>query len=682
MRIQLKQLSIVNFKGISNLQVKYNHITSIWGDNATGKTTIFDAFLWLFFGKNSEGVSQFEVKRLDENNKFIKGLESEVEAILLIDTREICIKKVLRQKWITRRGDIESNYNGDENIYYWNDVPLKETEFKTKVKEIIDENLFRLITNPFYFSSLKWQERRNTLIDIAGNITNEEVMKIIGTNSHHTQYSALLTALNQNKTVDEYKREIASKKKKIKDEVDYIPSRIDEVRRGLPTDIDFEQIKADILILNQQLADIEANLNDRLAIEKGENEKRANLMKEYNQLVQDRQQKIFSIKSQMQNIEFEAKQKAKESSGQLEAEKRSLQSKIADKEAEVVRFDQSITQLIQQKTSDESAIEKLREDYIRIDSEKLKFDDHSFNCPTCQQALPAGDVEAKRKELTENFNSDKLQKLSKLSISAGEYKKAIEAIEIRINNGTIALKNTQGEVEYLKQQLTDLEVKASFEPSQSIEDKTKEILSINGEYLSLATALKNAEALDIPKPVFEATESTVHEDLINQRQTIQQRVIDLNKELAKEQQIETGKIRIDELQSQETKLIQEIADLEGIEWAIMQFSKAKVDAIERRINGKFKFVKFKMFDTQVNGAEVECCETLVNTNGSFVPFSDANNAARINSGIDIINALCEHYDIYAPIFIDNAESVTKISETDSQIIAMYVSGADKKLRVA
>jgi exonuclease SbcC len=186
MRIYLKKLTITNFKGIPHFEVAFNHITNIFGENGTGKTTIFDAFLWLFFSKNTEGKSDFEAKRLDEKNKFIKDLEAEVSAILHIDGQEICVKKVLRQKWVKRRGELNSNYNGDENIYYWNDVPLKESEFKTKIKAIIDENLFRLITNPFYFNSLNWKERRNILIDIAGNISNSEVFDKLLTHIQQT----------------------------------------------------------------------------------------------------------------------------------------------------------------------------------------------------------------------------------------------------------------------------------------------------------------------------------------------------------------------------------------------------------------------------------------------------------------------------------------------------------------
>ena len=56
-----------------------------------------------------------------------------------------------------------------------------------------------------------------------------------------------------------------------------------------------------------------------------------------------------------------------------------------------------------------------------------------------------------------------------------------------------------------------------------------------------------------------------------------------------------------------------------------------------------------------------------------VPFSDLNNAGRINAGLDIINAICRFEEVYAPIFIDNAESVNKLLPVNSQSIRLIVS---------
>lgn len=92
----------------------------------------------------------------------------------------------------------------------------------------------------------------------------------------------------------------------------------------------------------------------------------------------------------------------------------------------------------------------------------------------------------------------------------------------------------------------------------------------------------------------------------------------------------------------------------------------------------FSGVKFRLFDTQINGGLVECCDALVNG----VPWLDVNNADKINAGISIINVLSAHYGQTAPIWIDNSESITDILPSDSQVIELYVSKPDKTLRIA
>ena len=121
-----------------------------------------------------------------------------------------------------------------------------------------------------------------------------------------------------------------------------------------------------------------------------------------------------------------------------------------------------------------------------------------------------------------------------------------------------------------------------------------------------------------------------------------------------------------------------IAQYEGIEMTMLDFSKAKASAIEGRVNSMFRLVRFKMFDTLVNGTEVETCVATVNG----VPYGDGLNSAQcINGGIDIINAICNHVGVRAPIFIDNAESVNELLATDSQLVRLVVSN-DKQLTIS
>lgn len=681
MKITLKKLRLTNFKGVQNQEIHFSHITNIYGDNATGKTTIFDAFLWLFFGKNSEDKSDFEVKRLDQSNSFIKNLESEVEATILVDSQEIVAKKVLRQKWVKRRGEMETNYNGDENIYYWNDVPLKESEFRVKVKGLVDELLFKLITNPFYFNSIKWQERRNILVEIAGNITNTEILDSVITVSNKGRFNDLINALNNGKTIDEFKRELAAKKKKIKDEAESIPSRIDEVRRSIPQVL-VNNVAGQIESVKQQLQEIEVQLHDKQTAAHKQHEKRMLAIKKHNQTVQEHQQEIFDLRGKIREHQYTAEQQAKQQSGKISAQIKSISSEVANKKLEIEQYENGIKALQEKKVQLETQLDELRELYVKADEEQLVFNEHEFVCPSCSQSLPQDNIEAKKEELTNNFNRNKIERLESIKSDAEKRKAEIANISTRISNGEASLSVANEALNGLNNQLEELQAQ-SIQNDVPVETLIQNILGADQAYLALVAELANKEAIVIEAPVFtDSTDETVNTELKDRKDTLMTELSSLTKEQAKEDQINEANRRILELSDQETKLANELNALEASEFAIQEFTKAKVDAIEKRINSKFQYVTFKMFEQQVNGGETETCQTLVNSNGSFVPFSDANNAAKINAGIDIINTLCKHYDVYAPVFIDNRESVTRLADSESQIVNLIVSAQDKFLRVA
>ena len=152
---------------------------------------------------------------------------------------------------------------------------------------------------------------------------------------------------------------------------------------------------------------------------------------------------------------------------------------------------------------------------------------------------------------------------------------------------------------------------------------------------------------------------------------------DLKRQLTINESRQKSFDRIAELEAQEKDLAQQLADLEKTEFSIQEFIKARTDLSESRINDKLSMVRFKMFKQNISGSEEEACETLIDG----VPFSDANNGAKINAGLDIINTLSAYYGVSAPIWIDNRESIRNLLDTESQIINLIVT-ADKELTLA
>ena len=161
MQILLKKMSLVNFKGIRSAEFDFNPtVNTVLGDNATGKTTIMNAFLWCLFGKDIEDRKDFEIKTYDKEGKIIERLEHSVELVLDVDSKEITLKRVLSEKWQKKRGADDLEFTGNETTYFWNEVPLKQMDYQSKIKDLIDEGLFKLLTNVNYFHSLHWEKTR------------------------------------------------------------------------------------------------------------------------------------------------------------------------------------------------------------------------------------------------------------------------------------------------------------------------------------------------------------------------------------------------------------------------------------------------------------------------------------------------------------------------------------------
>ena len=132
--------------------------------------------------------------------------------------------------------------------------------------------------------------------------------------------------------------------------------------------------------------------------------------------------------------------------------------------------------------------------------------------------------------------------------------------------------------------------------------------------------------------------------------------------------------RIEELEKQEQQLNAQLTELEGKEYTAQQLLEANITELEHKVNSLFTMVKFEMFDHKLNGSLKPTCECSV----GGVPYSDLNNADRYNAGLDIINAICRYNNVYAPCFVDNAESINNVLPMQSQQVLMRVSN-DKEV---
>lgn len=631
--MKLSEIMLNNFKGIKFINFEFDgNDASIYGDNATGKTTIFDSLCWLLFGKDSLDRADFEIKTL-VNGEPLHNVNHEVEATFSNDDgTSFVLKRVYREKYSNPRGG-ETKLTGHMTDYFINEVPVKEKEYKAFINNMINEDVFKLITNPLYFNEqYSWQNRRKLLLEMCGDIDDESVI------NSRDDLKRLAQLLNGH-TVEEQKKIVVAKKTAINKELDMIPIRIDEAVRNKPEIVsDKTKLTQDIQVILNGIDELE---KEKAIINNGfEATEKQSKMREINRQLEARRSEVLS--------DYKKDKQALRSNYELSL------MQLKSLEAERDRYYDRHNDLNRDIDLENKRIEKLQDEFNSFNNQK--FD--TVNCPTCGQPYP----DEKRAELETIFNTQK-------STNLEEWQKLIDSAK--------AMKQS-----YMEQQ-DIMAVKVDGLTNQ-IADKQKEYDSQfkNYEELQEPNIEDDSVYKDLKAELFILELDDGNEADDNKLLKIDTDLKELkSKKLALETELNKFKmagdidIRIAELEAQRQKLAEEKNLLDETSFLIDEFVKTKVDLLEQSINSHFEYARFKMFNVLVNGNIEECCETTY----KGVPYRSMNNAARMNVGLDIINALTKFYNVTAPVFIDNAEAVTDFIKCNSQTIKLVVDADFKTL---
>lgn len=631
--MKLVQLNLQNFKGIEFGDFRFTNNTIIRGDNATGKTTVFDALCWLLFGKDSLDRADFQIKTL-KNGEPVHNVNHMVQgAFDNEDGTGFTLKRIYREKYSNPRGG-EVKLTGHTTDYFINDVPSKEKEYKAFINNMINEDVFKLITNPLFFNEqYTWQNRRKLLLEMCGDVDDASVI-------NSKDELKRLTELLNGRSVDEQRKIIASKKTAINKELDMIPVRIDEAVKCKPTPLEAEQkLKDDIATIEIAIKQLE---EDKSVIINGlDGAERTAKIRELKRKLADR-------KSQLMN-EHTDKERRLGHNYQLSL------TKLQMAECERDRYKDREYELDSQIKQEEARIDKLQAEFD-------EFNQSQFNkelCPTCGQELPA----SKYEELHAKFNKNKAEKLE-------EWQALIDSAKALKQNYIEQKEIMQVKVDGMCSQIEELtndkntKQKAMNEVGEVDLDNDVQVNDLKAELFMLELDEDNTSDDQLKRLDSELSE------LADKRSTLQT-------ELTKYDVIRDITKRINELEQEQQRLINEKNLVDETAFLLDEFVKAKVEMLEDTINKHFTITTFKMANVLVNGSVEDCCETMVDG----VPYRSLNNAARINAGIDIINALTKFYNVTAPVFIDNAEAVTKFVNCNSQTIKLIVDETCKELCV-
>ena len=636
-KIEVKSMSVKNFKGCKSLDISFSNVTNIYGRNASGKTTVADAFSWLLFGKDSQGREKFQIRPLDEKNMLIDKTAIYVKAILAVDGKTVKLEKAQEQNWVKKRGSEAEELAGNINKYAIDSFPISEKEYKEKIAEIIPENLFKLVTDPKVFPTLPWKKQREILLQMVSGVTEEDLL-----NQEPDTYACIADDLRRapvEKCMEKVKKQLAPLEKAREE----IPIRIDEVRKSL---VEVENL-SDLELQKNALED---------ELEKIRQEAMTGGTNVFQALQEERLNVVKKAEKRRDQLEDDLREKrtaARKEYDEAADRGRVLRAEYDQRKKEKRILEEEVKNRNQERKS-------LGEAYNALKITELP--EESEFCDKCGQRLPAEKLE----EIKANFEKQKASKMERiyehakvLKAEGVESSQKIAGLDEAIKDAKTAWETAVGESSKAYAILQELSDSADVSKDPTYMDLLKKAAEIKDKILSMSDSRK------------------AQEELRKREQKVQQELDKVKELLAQAKASVQTEERIAKLEAELKEKAQQAGDLMQKQFLLEKISRKKMDMLAENINAEFSFVKFKLFERQINGGVKDTCEMLVNG----VPYSSLNSAAKMQAGLDVIHSLSRLHQISAPVWLDNRESVTDIPPVDAQVINLIVSPEDEKLRI-
>ena len=638
--IKIKRLCLENFKCHKSLKLDFmGGNASIHGDNASGKTSIYDALTWLLFGKDSQGNGEknIEIKPLDASGEVKDHLAvTAVEAVLDVNGEEVTLRRTYKEVWTTKRGASQATYDGNTSEYYVDGVPCKKNAFQDRVNKLVDEDTFRMLTSVSYFANgISWQDRRAVLFKVAGVMDDAQ---ILATNE---QFTSLVESMGR-LSMDDYKKKMLAEKRKFVGAKTEIPARISECQKTIEDieRVDFTAVQAEVEALTAKKDSVSAQI----------------LALDHDHAAEQKRLQIREAQIELNALENENRAyRTSQSSGLLTVQ--NLKMDLSDTRKRLERKQHEVANEKAHITGLEEKIANYRNRWFEVNGEAFTIG----NCPTCGQVLPASQVQAAK----DQFEANKQQRLSDLLQAANSYKESKAQAEDRL----------AGQYEEIQQ--LEENIRAKQKEIAVAEAGLVEIVDMDG-YQDRKKAIQDLTA-KLNEELFEITQASNDVKLRLQQDLslIRGQISEKMGVLSTKNLLDYSRQRVEQLREDARNGAACLEAIEKMLYLIDEYSRYKTRFVEDSINGLFRIARFRLFREQANGGIEDRCDVVYDG----IPYISVNNGMKINLGIDIINTLSIAYGVRVPLFVDNAESVTNLEKCGSQIIRLVVSENDKELRV-
>ena len=625
MNIKIKSITLRNFKGLRDVSFDFDgRNATIIGDNGTGKTTIFDALTWVLFGKDSHNSTDIDIKTIDATGEPMHRAEHFVEVALDVDGSAQTLRRTYREIWSKPRGSSDLRFVGHESAFAVNGVEVgTKAAYDKIISEWINDNVFRMLTDPMYFNTrVDWKGRRAAHLALVGDNIDRTAIQ--------AQIADLLAEMNGEPLAD-FKARLATEKRKNKKELETFGPKIEAYQNTMPPAEDYAALEQEIT----QRESVAAN-------------------------------EIAAYQRQIDALDTQIADASKIDEETQAAHDRRLKKVLDIKKSLSDHIDARLTA-----------------------ARRYNSDRDATTCYACGQPLPAATIEEARRAARESFEKHQREILDKLIADANLEKDTYSKL-------TKLVSTTEQEIAMLDQRLSQLRAEhhavtlaittAKDVPAIDLETE-EEQAKLSSEYRKLSdeltraqTALEASATTKITAATLTARRRDISAQIDTVRQNLATATTDLRRRLANKERAAEVQRLIDEAKESEKKIAERIAELERLEFAAAAYTKANIEAVEAAINSRFNLVRWRMYEQTIEGADVETCVATIDG----VPFNSLNSAGQVLAGLDIIRTFCRYYGATAPVFIDNAESISQTDfALDSQVIRLQVvEGAALELKTA
>lgn len=627
MKIELKTMTLQNFKKERSKTITFAHNTIISGGNETGKSTIYDAYLWCLFGITSRPDTT--VQTLDKHNNVIHKLETSVVVILNYnDERDVKIERRLSERW-KGKDTSDEKFLGTTQARLVDDVPYSVSAFKEKLNSLCDFDDWFMLSNINLFWTYKVDVRRKILMSLAGEINEENLM---------TQYPAVYKGvMMEKKDIAEMFTQQKATRKKANDELQTIPAKV-QAQDMLKSDEDFAELEKEKIEVDKQISSIDASLQG-VIVNVDELKEYQNRLAEEEKIYEKTRKEWADKHFACVNYAFEkVNTAAYEMHEAIRIQKKNIDNNVENR-CKLAELTKEFNELMQR--------------WNNVNEKEFNFAQTDV-CPVCGRPYTEEMKNKEYENAVAEFNAHKSEELAKIQKAASEKNSQIAIIKGNINTFeqiTAAKDNEKVKVKTDAHNILNDELaKVKAETWEQSEEKKKADASLQ--------AIKNTE------PTTEVDASAKENKQKKQELTVKRD--DLIKRISGRDMNERIEKEKEKLDARSRELAQIVADCNEVIRQIKEYKKAKIAIVENNVNSFFSLIRWKFYEQNItNDDEKEVC-TAIDSNG--VDYNNTNDGTVINMGIDIINGISKAKNVYVPLFVDRKESVEKALTSTQQSI--------------